>query len=134
MGAAVAYQAPQTSESFWGVILVDDLLAGGSHATRNGNGKSWVYHVLSLRSQLAQRVAGVAQDAAPMLCVIAEHDSSLACMKAIAITSAAAHQAEIYVHPGDIDDLVTTDACSQIVREWCFRQLSNHFNPRWTAA
>jgi hypothetical protein len=136
-GAAAAYQALQTSDAFWGAVLADDLPgditpAGRSHPNQDASANSWLYHVLSSTTRLASNVVEAAQNAAPMLCVIAEHDPTLARMKANAINGATAHQAETWLHPADMYDLMTSEAGSDIGRDWCLRQLSNHLNPRWT--
>jgi hypothetical protein len=135
-GAAVAYHALHTSNVFWGAVLVDDLSAAftrsdPAHPRHNGSGDLWVYHVLYYAAQLELCGARVGHAAEPMLCVIAEHDRTLACKKAKAIISATASRPEMYLYPGDLNDLITSDAGSNMVREWCLRQLSNHFNPKW---
>jgi hypothetical protein len=134
-GAAVAYHALHASDVFWGAVLVDDLPAAArsdrAHAKQHGSANLWVYHVLYYAAQLALCGGRVRPDAGPMLCIIADHDRTLACKKANAIISATASRPEMSLYLGNLHDLITSDAGSKMVREWCLRQLSNHFNPRW---
>ena len=47
--------------------------------------------------------------------------------------AAAAGPVELHTLPDDLAGSVLSrpGACSDIVLEWCQRQLSNHFNPAW---
>jgi pimeloyl-ACP methyl ester carboxylesterase len=47
--------------------------------------------------------------------------------------AAAAGPVELHTLPDDVNGpmLSHPEACSDIVLEWCQRQLSNHLNPRW---
>jgi pimeloyl-ACP methyl ester carboxylesterase len=43
--------------------------------------------------------------------------------------AAAAEPVELHTLPDDVDGLSDPEACSDVVLEWCQRQLSNHLNP-----
>ena len=137
-GAAAAYRALHASDAFWGAVLTDDLPADTTEAMgrrqdrQNGSVNFWVYHVLSRTTQDPPPVARVTRNLAPMLCAVTENDPTLACRKANAIISVTADQGEIYRHPADMVDLMASGVGSDIMHEWCLRQLSNHFNPRWS--
>jgi pimeloyl-ACP methyl ester carboxylesterase len=47
--------------------------------------------------------------------------------------AAAAGPVELHTLPGDVKGLMLSHAaaCSDVVLEWCLRQLSNHLNPTW---
>jgi pimeloyl-ACP methyl ester carboxylesterase len=47
--------------------------------------------------------------------------------------AAAAGPVELHTLPDEVDGLVLSqpEACSDIVLEWCQRQISNHLNPAW---
>jgi pimeloyl-ACP methyl ester carboxylesterase len=47
--------------------------------------------------------------------------------------AAAAGPVELHTLPDDVNGLMPShpEACSDIVLEWCQRQLSNHLNPAW---
>jgi pimeloyl-ACP methyl ester carboxylesterase len=47
--------------------------------------------------------------------------------------AAAAGPVELHTLPDDVDGLMLShpEACSDVVLEWCLRQLSNHLNPAW---
>jgi pimeloyl-ACP methyl ester carboxylesterase len=47
--------------------------------------------------------------------------------------AAAAGPVELHTLPDDVNGLMLShpEACSDVVLEWCLRQLSNHLNPTW---
>jgi hypothetical protein len=47
--------------------------------------------------------------------------------------AAGAGPVELHTLPADVNGLMLAhpEACSDIVVEWCQRQLSNHLNPAW---
>jgi pimeloyl-ACP methyl ester carboxylesterase len=109
--AADIYRALHISDSFFGAVLIGDagppLLPG-------------------------QLDPSLRQNTKPVFFVLGEKDmdSWPAVAKAAA---AAAGPVELHTLRDDVNGLMLShpEACSDIVLEWCQRQLSNHLNPTW---
>jgi pimeloyl-ACP methyl ester carboxylesterase len=72
------------------------------------------------------------QNAKPVAFVLGESD--IDSWPEVARAAAAANgPVEWHTLRDDVDGLMPSrpDACSDVVLEWCLRQLSNHFNPTW---
>jgi hypothetical protein len=109
--AAAIYRALQVSDVFYGAVLIGD--AGPP--------------VLS--GQLAQSLQ---QNTKPVLVILGEEDTD-SWPEVAKAAAAAAGPVELHTLPGDLNGLMVShpEACSDVVLEWCLRQLSNHLNPAW---
>jgi hypothetical protein len=137
-GAAIADRALRASDVFWGAvqkgaITRDSASVDTRQQNKNGSVSYRFYDVLAMAEPLANPAVSVAHDTKPILYIVGQNDMTLTRKAAHAIGKTAGDQAEIYVHP-DLNQLMWSATFSDIVRDWCLRQLSNHLNPKWNDA
>jgi hypothetical protein len=108
--AAVIHRALEMSDGFVGAVLI-------------GNAYPPV-----LSEQLDPSLR---QNTKPVFCVIGETDTTSGLAEAR--SAAATGPVEWHTEPHDVNQLMLSHAaaCSDVVLEWCLRQLSNHLNPTW---
>jgi hypothetical protein len=108
--AAVIHRALEMSDSSFGAVLI-------------GNAYPPV---------LSERLAPpFGQNAKPVFCIIGEAGARSGLTEVR--SAAAAGPVERHTEPHDVNHLMLSHAaaCSDVVLEWCLRQLSNHLNPAW---
>ncbi|WP_029117473.1 hypothetical protein [Mycobacterium sp. URHB0044] len=110
--AAMTYRALQASDIFNGAVLVVDAIAARDLMRSPAQGG--VVAAIPL-----------AQNTKPILYVVAEGDHAVA----ETVRHATGGPVEVHLEPGGIDEVMQARTHSDIVLEWCVRQLSNHFNP-----
>ena len=107
--AAVIYRALEMSESSFGAVLIGDA------------------YPPALSERLAQSLG---PNTKPVFCIVGEADAKSGLAESRA---AAAGPVEMHTYPHGVNRLLLSHAaaCSDVVLEWCLRQLSNHLNPVW---
>jgi hypothetical protein len=118
--AAMTYRALQASNVFNGAILVIDATA--ARDLTRGPAQGGVIAAIPLR-----------QNTEPILYVVAEADQAVADTVAKTVLGATGGPVEVHVEPVGIDQMMQDQwpTHSDIVLEWCLRQLSNHLTPAW---
>jgi hypothetical protein len=118
--AAMTYRALQASNVFDGAILVIDA-ASARDLTRSP-AQGGVIAAIPLP-----------QNTKPILYVVAEADQAVADTVAESVLRATGGPVEVHREPVGIDRVMRDHwpAHSDIVLEWCLRQLSNHLTPAW---
>jgi hypothetical protein len=116
--AAVTYRALQASDVLNGAILVIDATAARDLTRSPANGG--VVAAIPL-----------AQNTKPILYVVTEADQAVADTVAETVLRATGGPVEVHLEPVGIDQVMRGRAHSDIVLEWCLRQLSNHLIPAW---
>jgi hypothetical protein len=115
-GAVAAYRVLQGSDLCWGaVLLVDATIAA------------------RLTAFSSDPDIPLAQNTKPILYVVAEPDPAVGATAAKTIAAATAGPVEVQVQPEDAEQLTVSrfPAYSDIVLEWCLRQVTNHFHAGW---
>jgi hypothetical protein len=112
--AAMTYRALQASDVFNGAILIVDAIAARDLIRSPAQGG--VIAAIPLP-----------QNTKPILYVVAEGDHAVA----ETVLRATGGPVEVHVEPDGIDQVMRAPAHSDIVLEWCVRQLSSHLNPAW---
>jgi pimeloyl-ACP methyl ester carboxylesterase len=109
--AADIYRALQVSDVFVGAVLIGDASPP------------------ALDEPLE---ASLEQNTKPVLFILGENDMD-SWPEVAKAAAAAAGPVELHTLPDDINQLMLShpQACSDVVLEWCLRQLSNHLNPTW---
>jgi pimeloyl-ACP methyl ester carboxylesterase len=108
--AADIYRALPVSEVFVGAVLIGDASPP------------------VLPEQLD---SSLRQNTKPVLFILGENDMD-SWPEVAKAAAAAAGPLEMHTHPDDVSRLLmNAEACSDVVLEWCLRQLSNHLNPTW---
>jgi hypothetical protein len=71
------------------------------------------------------------QNTKPVFCVIGGTDTTFGLTEAR--SAAATGPVEWRIEPHDVNQLMLSHAaaCSDVVLEWCVRELGNHLNPTW---
>jgi hypothetical protein len=135
-GTTVAYRALHDSDVFWGAVLIGDFHrseppgARGQQSTNQPRG----YPISDPRAPQARHGAAgaVAPGIAPMLCVVGGQGTNLPATVPNVIGDPSTDHAEVYRHPHRLSQLMRAPAeLSEVVLDWCVRQLSNHLNPKW---
>jgi hypothetical protein len=118
--AAMTYRALQASNVFNGAILVIDTNAARDLTRSPAQGG--VIAAIPLP-----------QNTKPILYVVAEADQAVADTVAETVLRATGGPVEVHREPVGIDRVMRDQwpAHSDIVLEWCLRQLSNHLTPAW---
>jgi hypothetical protein len=116
--AAMTYRALQASIVFSGAVLVIDAVAAGD--LMRGPADGGITAAIPLR-----------HNTKPILYVVAEADGAVAHAIAETVVSETGGPVEAHVEPVGIDQMMRAPAHSDIVLEWCLRQLSNHLTPAW---
>jgi pimeloyl-ACP methyl ester carboxylesterase len=72
------------------------------------------------------------QNTKPVLFIVGEKDMD-SWPEVAKAAATAAGPVELHTLPDDVNGLMLShpEACSDVVLEWCLRQLSNHLNPTW---
>ena len=109
--AADIYRALQVSDVFCGAVLIGDAIPPVLPESLDP----------SLR-----------QNTKPVFFILGEKDMD-SWPEVAKAAAAAAGPVELHTLPDDVNGLMLSrpEACSDIVLEWCQRQLSNHLNPAW---
>jgi pimeloyl-ACP methyl ester carboxylesterase len=109
--AADVYRALHVSDVYFGAVLIGD--AGPP----------------VLPGQLDPSLL---QNTKPVFFILGEEDID-SWPEVARTVAAAAGPVELHTLPDEVDGLALSqpEACSDIVLEWCQRQLSNHLNPAW---
>jgi pimeloyl-ACP methyl ester carboxylesterase len=109
--AADIYRALRISDVFFGAVLIGDAIPP----------------VLPEPLDPSLR-----QNTKPVFFILREHDMD-SWPEVAKVAAAAAGPVELHTLPDDVNwpMLSHPEACSDIVLEWCQRQLSNHLNPAW---
>jgi pimeloyl-ACP methyl ester carboxylesterase len=109
--AADIYRALQDSDVFCGAVLIGDAIPPVLPESLDP----------SLR-----------QNTKPVFFILGEKDMN-SWPEVAKAAAAAAGPVELHTLPDDVNGLMLSrpEACSDIVLEWCQRQLSNHLNPAW---
>jgi hypothetical protein len=118
--AAMTYRALQASTFFNGAILVVDAL--GAHDLTLSPAQGGVTAAIPL-----------SQNTKPILYIVAEPDQAVADTIAKTVLRTTGGPVEVHREPIGIDRMMRDHrpAHSDIVLEWCLRQLSNHLTPAW---
>jgi hypothetical protein len=116
--AAMTYRALQASSVFNGAVLVIDAAAAGDLVRNPADGG--IAAAIPLR-----------HNTKPILYIVAEADRAVAQTVADTIARATGGPVEVHVEPVGIDQVMRAPTHSDIVLEWCVRQLSNHLTPAW---
>jgi pimeloyl-ACP methyl ester carboxylesterase len=109
--AADVYRALHVSDVFFGAVLIGDADPPDLPETLDPS---------------------LLQNTKPVFFILGEDD--IDSWPEVARTVAAtAGPVELHTLPGEVDGPVLSrpEACSDIVLEWCQRQLTNHLNPAW---
>jgi pimeloyl-ACP methyl ester carboxylesterase len=109
--AADIYRALQISDVFVGAVLIGD--ASPLVSPEPLDASSW-------------------QNTKPVFFILGETDID-SWPEVAKAAAAAAGPVELHTLPYDVNGpmLSHPEACSDVVLEWCLRQLSNHLNPAW---
>jgi pimeloyl-ACP methyl ester carboxylesterase len=109
--AADIYRALHVSDVFSGAVLIGDAIPP----------------VLP-----EQPDPSVRQNTKPVFFILGEEDMD-SWPEVAKAAAAAAGPVELHTLPAEVNGLMLShpEACSDIVLEWCQRQLSNHLNPAW---
>jgi pimeloyl-ACP methyl ester carboxylesterase len=109
--AADIYRALHVSDVFFGAVLIGD--AGPP----------------ALPSQLDPSLR---QNTKPVFYILGETDID-SWPEVAKAAAASPGPVEMHTLPADVNGLMLShlEACSDVVLEWCLRQLSNHLNPTW---
>jgi hypothetical protein len=118
--AAMTYRALQASSIFNGAILVIDATAAADLTRNPADGG--IAAAIPLR-----------HNTKPILYVVAETDRAIADAVAETVLRATGGPVEVHREPVGIDQVMQDkwSTHSDIVLEWCLRQLSNHLTPAW---
>jgi pimeloyl-ACP methyl ester carboxylesterase len=109
--AADIYRALQVSDVFFGAVLINDA---------------------SPPVLPEQMDPSLRQNTKPVFFILG--DTDIDSWPDVAKAAAAvAGPVELHTLPDDVNRLMLShpEACSDVVLEWCLRQLSNHLNPTW---
>jgi hypothetical protein len=111
LSAADIYRALQISDVYVGAVLIGDARPP------------------VLPEQLDPSLR---QNAKPVFFILGESDTD-SWPEVAKAAAAAAGPVELHTLPDDVNGLMLShpEACSDVVLEWCLRQLSNHLNPTW---
>ena len=111
LSATAIYRTLQVSDVFFGAVLMGDASPPVSPESLDP----------SLR-----------QNTKPVFFILGENDMD-SWPEVAKVAAAAAGPVELHTLPYDVNGpmLSHPEACSDIVLEWCQRQLSNHLNPAW---
>ena len=109
--AADIYRALEVSDAFFGAVLIGDASPPLLPEPLDP----------SLR-----------QSTKPVLFILGEKDID-SWPEVAKAAAAAAGPVELHTLPDDVHGRMLShpEACSDVVLEWCLRQLSNHLNPTW---
>jgi hypothetical protein len=137
-GAAIAHRALHASDVFWGAVQIaafnpDNGPMDTSPPLTNRSVSYSLYDAPASTGAAEIPVVSVAREMKPTLYIVGKKDTNRGRKIANAIDQATG-EAEVYRHPDDLNRLMWSPALSDIVRDWCLRQLSNHLNPKWNHA
>jgi hypothetical protein len=137
-GAAITHHALHASDVFWGAVQIaainrDKRAMDTSPPLTNRSVSNSLYDAPAFTAAAEIPVVSVARDIKPTLYIVGKKDTNRGRKIANAIGQATGEE-EVYRHPDDLNRLMWSPAISDIVRDWCLRQLSNHLNPKWNHA